>query len=74
MLPSLEQRLGHEPDAVRERGDPGDLDQDDQGEDGDVVQSTTQEYRTLNVGFVAAMVWCVACWAALAYVIGLMVG
>ena len=38
------------------------------------MHTTTQGDRTLNVGFVAAMVWCLACWGALGYVIGLVVG
>jgi hypothetical protein len=61
--------------AVNQSNDPAELDGGDHGKDGDVMHPiTSQPARSPNLGLVACLLFCLACWAGLVYLIGLALG
>jgi hypothetical protein len=46
------------------------LDGDEDGKDGDVMYPTPTQYRGPNVGLAVCLLFCLVCWAGLAYLIG----
>ena len=68
-------RLSDDEDAVDQCSDPGKLDGGDNGKDGDVVYPiANQRSRSPNLGLMACLLFCLACWAGLVYLIGLALG
>jgi hypothetical protein len=71
-FPALDEK---ELERVDQGCDPTELHGDDHREDGDVLYPVANETRRRpNLGLVACLVFCLACWAGLVYLIGLALG